>query len=59
MAQKPDFRLMAREALARAKTELEANSPHRLRYACLELRDAMEALTYDRALAFRDEIPPE
>jgi hypothetical protein len=32
---------------------------HRLRYAALELRDAMEAVTYDRALAFKDEIPPE
>lgn len=30
-----------------------------MRYAALELRDAMEAVTYDRALAFKDEIPPE
>jgi len=45
--------------LARARTELAADDPHRLRYAALELRDAMEALTYDRALAFKDDIPPE
>jgi hypothetical protein len=31
----------------------------RLRYAALELRQAMEALVYDRALAFKDDIPPE
>jgi hypothetical protein len=36
-----------------------AASDDRLRYAALELRFAMEAVTYDRALAFRDEISPE
>jgi hypothetical protein len=55
----PDYRHLARESLARAKEELAANKPDRLRYAALELRDAMEALTYDRALALKDEIPPE
>ncbi|MBK9604912.1 MAG: hypothetical protein IPO58_00150 [Betaproteobacteria bacterium] len=55
----PNFRQLARESLARTKAELAANDPHRLRYAALELRDAMEALTYDRALAFQDYIPPE
>lgn len=55
----PNFRHLARESLTRAKAELAANDPHRLRYAALELRDAMEALTYDRALAFKDDIPPE
>ena len=39
--------------------ELTANDVHRLRYAALELRDAMEALTYDRALTVTDYIPPE
>ena len=53
-----NVRYLAREALGRAKVELAANDQHRLRYAALELRDAMEALTYDRALAFKDEIPP-
>jgi hypothetical protein len=53
----PDFRHMARQSLARAKAELAANDSSRFRYAALELRDAMEALTYDRALAFQDDIP--
>ena len=47
---------MARKSLARAKTELASN---RTRYAALELRDAMEALTYDRALAWANDLPPE
>lgn len=55
----PNFRHTAQQALVRANTELMTNDPHRLRYAALELRDAMEALTYDRALAFKDYIPPE
>jgi hypothetical protein len=50
---------LAQESLARAKAELAANTPDRLRYAALELRDAMEALTYQRALAFKDDISPE
>ena len=29
-----------------------------MKYAALELRMAMEALTYDRALAYKDEFPP-
>jgi hypothetical protein len=53
------FRRLAHESLARAKVELGANTPDRLRYAALELRDAMEALTYQRALAFEDDISPE
>jgi CHAD domain-containing protein len=55
----PDFRDRARMSLKRAKSELESHDPHRLRYAVLELRDAMEALTYDRLRAYRAEIPPE
>jgi hypothetical protein len=55
----PTFRRLAQESLARAKEELAANTPDRLRYAALELRNAMEALTYQRALAFKDDIPPE
>ena len=55
----PNYRHLARESLSRAKAELAAQDLHRLRYAALELRDAMEAVTYDRALAFKDEIPPE
>jgi hypothetical protein len=55
----PDFRYLARGSIARAKAELAADDQHRLRYAALELRDAMEALTYDRARAFKDDIPPD
>lgn len=54
-----NLRHLARESLTRAKAEIAAGDPIRLRYAALELRNAMEALTYDRALAFKDEIPPE
>jgi hypothetical protein len=54
-----DFRHTAREALKQAKAELATNSPERLKYVALELRLAMEAVTYDRALAFKAEIPPE
>ena len=55
----PNFRHLARKSLARANAELAANDPHRLRYAALELRDTMEALIYDRAMAFKDDIPSE
>lgn len=55
----PNFRYFAQESLDRAKAELATTEPHRLRYAALELRYAMESLTYDRAIAFHNEIPPE
>lgn len=42
----------------RAKAELDSGGADRLRYAALELRFAMEALTYDRAQAYAEEIPP-
>lgn len=54
-----NFRQIAGECVARAKVELATNDPYRLRYGALELRDAMEALTYDRALAFKEYIPPD
>lgn len=55
---KRNFRHDARVALVRAKRELEGAESERLRYAALELRLSMEALTYDRAQAFATEIPP-
>jgi hypothetical protein len=55
----PNFRQMARESLARAKAELAAQDADRLKYAALELREAMESLTYERARAFQDDIAPE
>lgn len=54
----PNFRHDARQALARAKAELGSGEADRLKYAALELRFTMEALTYDRAQAFADELPP-
>lgn len=54
-----DFRQMARESLERARSELASGDRRRLKYVALELRETMEALTYDRAQAFQDEIPPE
>lgn len=49
----------AREATDRAKALLATGVDDQLRYAALELRFAMEALTYDRAQAYAKEIPPE
>lgn len=54
-----EFRYLARQALARAKAELAAAQDERVKYAALELRFAMEAVTYDRAQALKNEIPPE
>lgn len=52
-----NYRSEARACLARAEAELKANDDQRLKYAALELRMAMEALTYDRAVAYKDEFP--
>ncbi|MFC7695105.1 hypothetical protein ACFQY5_41570 [Paeniroseomonas aquatica] len=49
---------MARGNLKRAKDELASGQDHRLRYAALEIRYAMEALTYERAMAYKADIPP-
>lgn len=53
-----DYRNDARKYLKRAEHELAAGDDDRLKYAVLELRMAMEALTYDRAQAYKDEFPP-
>ena len=53
-----NYRNLARKHLELANSELGTNSEQRLKYAALELRMAMEALTYDRALAYKDEFPP-
>jgi hypothetical protein len=57
--QRIDYRNRARRALERARAELGANDDERLPYATLELRFAMEAITYDRAQAFKDDLPYE
>lgn len=53
-----NYRHEARAHLKRARTEIESLDDERLKYAALELRMSMEALTYDRALAYKDEFPP-
>jgi hypothetical protein len=55
---KSNFRHEARQALERARVELGTGDDARLKCVALELRMAMEALTYDRAQAFAAELPP-
>lgn len=54
----PNFRHLAREALARARTELASEESSRLKFAALELRMAIESVTYERAQSYKEEIPP-
>jgi hypothetical protein len=54
-----DYRNSARKALERAKKELSSDDEHRLRYAALELRMALEALIYERSKNYKDELPNE
>jgi hypothetical protein len=53
-----NFRQRARDALGRAKAEMAIEDSERLKYAALELRMAIEALTYERAQSYREELPP-
>ncbi len=55
---KTNFRHEARQALDRARAQLATGQAEHLKYAALELRMAMEALTYDRAEAYAAELPP-
>lgn len=54
-----NYRGKSREHLKAASEQLETGSDSNLKYAALELRMAMEAVTYDRALAFKEEFPTE
>jgi hypothetical protein len=54
-----DYRSMAKDCLTRAKAEIASGEPTRLKYAALEVRHCMEAITYSRAQAYRAELPPE
>ena len=47
MSQKVDFRQLAREHHDQAKNLLANENEYNLRYACLELRMCIEALTYE------------
>lgn len=55
----PQFRNLARHHLNRAKKLLEEQCDDNLRYAVLELRFSIEALVYDRAFAYKNELPPD
>jgi hypothetical protein len=54
-----NYRHEARLRLDAAKGELLSGEDARLKYAALDLRMAMEAITYDRALAYKEEFPPD
>lgn len=53
-----NYRLQSKEHLKRAREELGKNLDQHIKYAALELRMAIEAITYDRAQAYKDEFPP-
>jgi hypothetical protein len=53
----PSFRHLARESVGRARAELASGDRARLKFAALELRMAIESVTYGRAQSYRDEIP--
>ena len=53
----PSFRHLARESVGRARAELASGDRARLKFAALELRMAIESVTYERAHSYRDEIP--
>ena len=52
-----NLRSKSREHLKAASEQLETGYDSALKYAALELRMAMEAVTYDRALSFKEEFP--
>lgn len=53
-----DYRDIARLALQRAKDLLISADADQIRYAVLEVRMAIEGLTYARANIYKNEIPP-
>ena len=56
---KPNFRHRAREALEKAKLKMVTGDDDDLIDAALRLRMAMEALIYERAATYADELGPE
>lgn len=54
-----EYRSKARKYLKAANERLETGDDEHLRYAALDLRHAIEALTYDRANAYKTELPPK
>lgn len=53
------FREQAKAALERANGEIESKIDVRLRYAALELRICIEAVTYDRAQCYEELLAPD
>jgi ribosomal protein L37AE/L43A len=54
-----DMRHSARECVTRARTLLNIDDEPSARYACFELRSAIEYLTYDHLVTYRDELDYE
>ncbi len=54
-----DFRYEAKQSLIRAKQYLSVMDDRDMRHAALELRLAIEGLTYARAELLKDDIPPK
>ena len=52
-----NFRAAARRCLEQAKALLQSEKAGDVRYAALELRMALEALTYERAAVYADDLP--
>lgn len=53
------FRKTAKDHLLLAEKELNSGKPERVFYAALELRKAIEAITYDKAHAYKNDLPLE
>lgn len=54
-----NYRNDAKKSLERAIEMLSSRNDEDLKYVALELRMTLEALTYDRALAYKTEFPPK
>ena len=60
MARRPNaFRPIARRAVETARAHLASGDDSSLKYAALELRIALENLTYERASIYESELPDE
>jgi hypothetical protein len=55
----PDMRWSVREGVTRAKTLLANGDEPAARYACCQLRSAIEYLTYDQLQTYRNELDYE
>ncbi|MES2834095.1 MAG: hypothetical protein V4707_05225 [Pseudomonadota bacterium] len=54
-----NYRARARRRLDSARAHLASGEDHQLLYACLEVRLAIESLTYDLVRLYRDDLAPE